>query len=531
MARVFRTIISIGLFWLISVTSLSQESTPPNRPIITADNIDALQEILTLEHDFDSIPTLTWSSDGRWLVGTGLGGINLYDLTNGLSQTIDTTPLLIEGGATFSPDGRILATAGFDYVVLWDIQTGAQLGLVRTPYPPEVMQFNHDGTVLAITANGDLPSETVVDTGTVYLWDVESITQYGTVGFYDLITRSTQAIPFIFGTDGETLLTLRDGAIHGWDYRTPENNRPSGLMPRAELITFLEDNYQHTPRDATPYMWVAYQHNTDTTFALWLSAEDGSALFSTQTGDVMTVTPNQAGNDFDDAGIPQTINDYTRLERAELIQSLSTLQDLSFPTFGDPVTIINRQTATAVIPRYAYNPDTNSITDRELNLIFMGVEQSGVGRFISADGDVLLQRYYALDTPATEPDLLYTLENVDHSRFTSDGYLFTLQDGDDDRATVRLIDPLTSEIRFELTLSAWDGVFKGVALHPDQSLLFYGIYDDITELRGINVVDTQTGQGIMTLPYQGDALSFNHNGSLLAFRSADSPLSLWGIPQ
>ena len=522
----FRRFLVIILFLFVSSSIFAQDISNP-RSVITPENARDLTELFQLNHSLTSLPNLQWSSDGRWMVASGLGGIYLYDLDSGLSQQIDTTALLLQGGATFSPDGHLLATAGDGYIVIWDMLSGEQVDVLITPYTVAEMQFSPDGMILAVTANGQVPSQSVIDVSTVYLWDIATGEQYGSVGYYDLITRADVALPFAFSADGDSLLTLRNDVVAQWDYRQPENTRPNGLMSREDLLAFLQDNYVYAPIDAQSYAWIAYQ-SEDGLWALWLMADNGDALFTTQDGDVIEVVPNESGVDFDEEGIPQMINGYTRLDQSGLIPALSTLDDLVFETFDDSVMIVNRDSASAVTPRYGYNAERNIITDRFLNLGFEGIEQSGVGRYVSSFDDILLQRYYIVDATALEPATLYTLDGDYDMRFTANAKLLIVRNRDD-VAMLQLIDLTTGEISFELALSSWDGQFEGVAINPDESLLVYGFYDEQTDLRGHNIIDMQTENGITSLPFSGEGVTFNFDGSLLAFRSLDSPLSFWGI--
>ncbi len=123
--RCLHFIVMIGLFLLSTSILVAQDDALANLQIITPENVSDIAEMFTLEHELGSTPNLVWSANPRWMVATGLGGLYLFDLYSpGRSQVIDTTPLLLQGGATMSVDGRLLATAGLDYLVVWDLVTG-----------------------------------------------------------------------------------------------------------------------------------------------------------------------------------------------------------------------------------------------------------------------------------------------------------------------------------------------------------------------------------------------------------------------
>jgi WD40 repeat protein len=143
--------------------------------IITADNVDQLEEVLTLENgekpsdpsDFVWSPSdLVWSPDGQHLVVAWFGTVGSYDL--GQSDE----PAFFEGPdvrgwveLAFSPDGSILAASnGFNTVQLIDVEAREVIAALPTgDADPAALAFSPDGNTLAV---GDYD-------GTISLWDME----------------------------------------------------------------------------------------------------------------------------------------------------------------------------------------------------------------------------------------------------------------------------------------------------------------------------------------------------------------------
>ena len=139
------------------------------------------QNLATFQQEKGGFGTVAFSPGGTKLVGTGFGGIRLWNVETG--RQLNTLRDKEVDDVAFSPDGRILAGTSVSVVnqmqvgvvKLWDVETGRILNtLTATQYaklgkPKERVRrvnsvaFSPDGKILASGSASD---------GTVKLWEV-----------------------------------------------------------------------------------------------------------------------------------------------------------------------------------------------------------------------------------------------------------------------------------------------------------------------------------------------------------------------
>ncbi len=157
------------------------------------------------------------------------------------------------------------------------------------------------------------------------------------------------------------------------------------LVDKSAAIEQIESQ-TYLPADARKFSWVPY-NNPDGTFALWLTAEDGTQLLETSNGESFTRDDLvAAGVQFDADGNPSTFNGYTLVPRAQRLTLLSSLQNLSFGPEEQAVKIISLSVAAQAEQKYAYDPARDAMVDQETGDVYTNVK----GTFTSPDGKVLI---------------------------------------------------------------------------------------------------------------------------------------------
>jgi len=123
---------------------------------------------LTLVHEHsETVHAVALSPDAH-LLATGTssffdGSVRLW--TVAVRPDENASPIRPEwiSAAAASPDGRLLAVAGNETLRLWDITAGTEPTVIpEQPESPEALGFTSDGRLLAAS---------VVDIGTLYVWD------------------------------------------------------------------------------------------------------------------------------------------------------------------------------------------------------------------------------------------------------------------------------------------------------------------------------------------------------------------------
>ena len=509
--------LSLSLLPLSAQDDPTPDGIPDNLMPITSQNVAALTPLFSIQTPLSSVSSMVFSPDNRFLFFGGPGGILTMslDAPNSIAL-IENNPFTLQGGIAFSQDGALLATANVDSIRIWDMLTGQVIQTLNTDYPPGNMHFSPDGRVLAVGADGFAPDNTVI-ANQVYLWDVNSGEQYGAVGYpYSWLNRSG-SVPFRFSAEGESLWTVIGPFVHAWDYRQPQSTRDPLLFTREDYFDRLMA-FRHTPETATVYTWTAFS-TSDGTYALWLTDTDGESQFVTEDGDVQAVIKGTSGTDHDETGIPQTIDEFTRLERDEVVRALSTLEQLSFMIDGATLQLINRREAAASIPRYAYDEANGTLVDEITDSVYFLEDDGIAGQFVDIEGDPLptLSAYFSMSdiAPAEEVILLDT----SRFNFSDDGMILAQVATDDNgQAQVSFTNLETNEVsEFEVPSIFVDRLI----FNPTAE--FALVYFD----RMYFIVDVATGDLIAPLDVVGNVI-FNTDGTLLVTQYLGE-LTFWGV--
>lgn len=167
------------------------------------------------------------------------------------------------------------------------------------------------------------------------------------------------------------------------------------LLPKVQAIEVLERR-RYLPETGLAYNFTLYQ-NAAGAYALALTPEGDSSAEPIVVLPEVDVEDSVLGP-LDEDGLPaQIIIDgqeqapFTRVGRAALLRALSSLQETTFGAEETAVRIRGIDRAAALQQRYVYDPETDTITDRQLGVVYVGDE--GSGAFISAEGASLIPGY------------------------------------------------------------------------------------------------------------------------------------------
>lgn len=215
-------------FASILICALGGADTSPRSTPFRHDTVGLLKTIPTRSAP---LPTLSVSSDGRWLAAATLGGpVRLLEAGTGRFERALPGP---EGGVTdveFRPDARVLAVAGVDRSVrLYEVPGWTERIVLR----------GHEDFVLVLawSADGRRLASAGAD-GLTVLWNVER----GAVE-HRLERRGGRINAVAWTPDGRRVSTAgEDGSAHLWNAETGEMLWSSSLSDGALAgVAFTRD--------------------------------------------------------------------------------------------------------------------------------------------------------------------------------------------------------------------------------------------------------------------------------------------------
>lgn len=213
----------------------------------------------------------------------------------------------------------------------------------------------------------------------IYTFFAEGNLPFGTV--FALITLGANIIMFVptlypirWMLPGLMLVSLLVLFPIAYTVQTAFTNYSDGhLFTKQQAAALIEGSgARFVGPESTTYEWEAYQ-SADGNYALWLLPEDegGEVVFAPVGAEITPVEnpPEEA---------PETYNGYTLLDRGARTRALSQLQNLTFGVGEDSAGISGRNTAARPLtPRYDYDPEADTITDRSTNQVYVADDQNG----------------------------------------------------------------------------------------------------------------------------------------------------------
>lgn len=148
-------------------------------------------------------------------------------------------------------------------------------------------------------------------------------------------------------------------------------------LEQLEKQTFL-------PESGAAYSWTAFQA-PDGSFALWLQDADGNSYFVLPDEPIEPVANPSDFGELDDAGIPVSIEGYTRLARLQTVPLIDQLARITFGVEPETVIVQNLDAATAAVPRFDYDPETDTLTDLSTGRVYTPIK----GTWTAEDGSTV----------------------------------------------------------------------------------------------------------------------------------------------
>jgi len=117
-------------------------------------------------------------------------------------------------------------------------------------------------------------------------------------------------------------------------YTAFTNYSDTQLLTKQQAIRVIEKE-RFLPKGGATYRWTAFRSPTGE-YVLWLLSAEGQALLARPREPVREVSSGEPGiGPLDDAGIPQSIEDYERLSRVDSVRYISELAELEFGELRD----------------------------------------------------------------------------------------------------------------------------------------------------------------------------------------------------
>lgn len=172
-------------------------------------------------------------------------------------------------------------------------------------------------------------------------------------------------------------------------YIASTNTSDGHVLTKKQAIIALE-RLVYLPEDAIVYRWTAFQSPAQE-FALWLKAEDMPGLLARPNEPLVEATPGENGvGEFDEDGIPVSIEGYRRLERRDTVALITTLGALEFGVAPDTIKVRSLNEAASLKPRYHYDEEKDVIIDQQTEVSFRPVN----GTFTSDTGERLTPGFF-----------------------------------------------------------------------------------------------------------------------------------------
>lgn len=156
------------------------------------------------------------------------------------------------------------------------------------------------------------------------------------------------------------------------------------LLTKEQVIAQLEQQF-FTPPGSPSFAWRAYR-SPDGHYLLWLTDQQGNRFIGSARDGLVPVQPDdQRFGPLDTDGLPRTIGEYVKLDRIQVVQYLSELQNLTIQANEGTIRIASLDAAPLARRKYSYDPSGDILIDQEIGTVYRPVQ----GTFTAPDGTTL----------------------------------------------------------------------------------------------------------------------------------------------
>lgn len=163
------------------------------------------------------------------------------------------------------------------------------------------------------------------------------------------------------------------------------------LLAKDQAIAQIQKE-RYLPEGGSAYRWTAFEAD-DGGYALWLVDVDGTGFLALPGEPLQQLTAGEDGvGEFDDAGVPKTIEGYTRLNPITLAAGAGdAVTEILFGEGDTAVQIRSPQEASQLQPLYVYDEARDILINQETGVEYAPID----GTFTSPTGDELRPGFQA----------------------------------------------------------------------------------------------------------------------------------------
>ena len=141
---------------------------------------------------------------------------------------------------------------------------------------------------------------------------------------------------------------------------------------------------KYLPEEGKAFRWTAFK-SSEGDYALWLIDDDGIGYLAKPGEPLSQPQPGEEGvGDFDDSGIPASIDGYQKLN-AIVAATDKNLTEILFGEEGETIQVRSPSEAAELLPKYVYDSDLDAMIDQETGDVYANLR----GSFTSSTGNEL----------------------------------------------------------------------------------------------------------------------------------------------